>query len=142
MLKIISLLIALSFCSNCYASVDIEIACKEKKEQKKSLLTKMSTSLQEANLAGQCTGYNSYDEIDIKQACSEFLEQKNSLFSNLSTSNLEANLAGMCIGAIYRVSEECSVSNESINYSLIAEEVISVKSVIIQLDCNGSYYGR
>lgn len=136
------LFIAVITCSKSYAFVDIKLACKEKEEQKNSQLTKMSTSMIEANLAGQCTGYNSYHKINLKQACSELIQQKKALLSTLSTSNLEANLAGMCIGAIYRISEQCSDSSETINYYLIAEGATSVKSVKIKLGCNGGYYGR
>lgn len=136
------LFIAVITCSKGYAYVDITLACKEKKEQKKSLLTKMSTSHEEANLAGQCTGYKSYMQIDIKQACSEFVQQKKALLSTLSTSNIEANLAGMCIGAIYRIAKQCNESGDNINYFIVAEGVTSVESVEIKLGCSGVYYGR
>ncbi|WP_441004023.1 hypothetical protein [Pseudocolwellia agarivorans] len=142
MFKIICFFLTVVFCTHSYAYVDIELACQEQEEQKKSLLTKMSTSLKEANLAGQCTGYHSYYNIDLEHACSEFIEQKKSLLQSLSTSNIEANLAGRCVGATYRIAEDCGVNTSSIDYVLIAETATSVKSVRIKLECYGARYGR
>lgn len=141
MFRCISLLICIFFCTTSFASVDIDLACKEKKEQKKSLLPRMSTSLTEANLAGQCTGYKSYYKIDLALSCSEFIEQKKSLLSFLSTSLSEANLAGMCVGAIYRTAQKCHVDTTSIDYSRIAEGVSSLKAVKMKLGCYGERYG-
>lgn len=133
--------ICMSISMNSFASVDIVLACEEKKEQQMSLLTSMSTSLTEANLAGQCTGYKSYSRIDIALSCSEFREQKKSLLSSLSTSLSEANLAGMCIGAIYRVAEECNADTSYINYSYIAKNVYSLDSIKELIGCNRERYG-
>ena len=136
------LIICFFFSTASFASFDIKLACKEKEEQKKSLLTKMSTSLTEANLAGQCTGYRSYYKIDVTLACSEFIEQKNSLLTSLSTSLTEANLAGMCVGAIYRAAEKCDVNTASIDYLSIAEDASSWKGIKTQLGCYGGRYGE
>jgi len=135
------LIICFFYSTASFASFDIKLACKEKEEQKKSLLTNMSTSLTEANLAGQCTGYRSYNNVDVALSCSEFIEQKKSLLSSLSTSLSEANLAGMCVGAIYRVAEKCDVNISYINYSSIAERAYSLNSIKEQLDCIGGRYG-
>lgn len=137
MFKWILLFTCIFISTTTFASVDIDLACKEKEEQKNSILTKMSTSLAEANLAGQCTGYESYYKIDFKLSCSELIEQKESLLSSLSTSLSEANLAGMCVGAIYRAAEKCRMDTSYIDYLSIAEGVSSWKSVNIKLGCYG-----
>ena len=135
MFKWFFLFVSLVFSVESIATVNIDLACKEKKEQQMSLLTKMSTSVSEANLAGQCTGYWHYNEVDLGKACSEFLEQKNALLPSLSTSLSEANSAGICIGAIYRVAVECEVNNYHINYSKIAKNSLSARSMRDQLGC-------
>jgi hypothetical protein len=137
MYRIIWLFFTIFFCTSSYASVDIKLACDEKKEQKKSLLTKMSTSYMEAHLAGQCTGYKSYSIIDWEESCSEYIEQKKSLLSSLSTSLIEANLAGICVGAIYRVAErKCGRKLQNIDYFNIAEgRPFSSNSVKVKIDC-------
>ena len=122
--------------------VDIDAACKEEEEQKKSLLTRMSTSLIEAHLAGQCKGFNSYSEINIDKNCSEFVEQQNAIFPSLSTSLIEANLAGRCVGAIYRIAEDCRVDLKSIDYTFVAENATSISAVRASLVCYGERYGR
>ena len=137
MFKWILLFTCIFVSTTTFASVDIDLACKEKEEQKNSILTKMSTSLTEANLAGQCTGYKSYYKIDFKLSCSELIEQKKSLLSSLSTSLYEANLAGMCIGAIYRVAEKCRMETSYIDYLSIAESASSLKAVKKELGCYG-----
>ena len=139
MFKWFFLFISLIFSVESVATVDINLACKEKKEQQMSLFSKMSTSLTEANLAGQCTGYWHYDEENLHKACSEFLEQKNALLPSLSTSLSEAHLAGICIGAIYRVAVECDVYSYHINYSRIAENSFSLNSIKEQLGCVDRY---
>jgi len=139
MLKWTSLLICISFHTGVFASVDIDLACKEKKEQEMSLLNKMSTSLTEANLAGQCTGYTSYYKIEFNQVCPEFIEQKRALLSSLSTSLSEANLAGQCIGAIYRLAKKCKANTTFIDYLHIAENSASWDTVKVELGC---YRGR
>lgn len=141
MYKIVLVFFAVIWSVNSYASVDIELACDEKKEQKYSLLTKFSTSIKEANLAGQCIGYESYYEIDISQACSEFIEQKASLLTFLSTSIKEANLAGMCIGAIYRIAKKCNRHGTVIDYSLIAKRILSIKPIEMTSNCSSEKYG-
>ena len=141
MYRFIWLFFAVIICSKSYAVVDIDLACEEKKEQQHSLLTKMSTSLTEAHLAGQCTGYKTYDKIDWKRSCSEYIEQKNALLSFLSTSLSEANSAGKCVGAIYKVAQQCDVKISHINYSRVAEGATSLESVKIILDCNGKQNG-
>lgn len=141
MYKIILLFLATFSCSHTYASVDIELACKEKEEQKETLLTKMSTSLKEANLAGQCTGYNSYHRIDWEESCTEFIEQKKSLLS-MSTSLKEANSAGQCKGAIYKIVErKCGNILQSIDYDYLAEGASSSSSVRKKVSCKGAYDG-
>lgn len=140
MFKWFFLFVSLVFSVESIAAVNIDLACKEKKEQQMSLLTKMSTSVSEANLAGQCTGYWYYNEVELGKACSEFLEQKNALLPSLSTSLSEANSAGICIGAIYRVAVECHVNSYHINYSRIAEDGFSLRSIKDQLGC-GEHYG-
>lgn len=139
MFKWLLLLISMIFSVASFAAVDIDLACKEKKEQKMSLLSKMSTSVTEAHLAGQCTGYWSFDKVNLNKACSEFVEQKNALLSSLSTSLAEANLAGICIGAIYRVAGECGVNTSYINYSRIAEGSFSLRSMKETLGCGDRY---
>lgn len=129
------------FSSSSLAKVDIDLACKEKKEQQRSLLEKLSTSVTEAHLAGQCTGYNSYYKINLKKYCSEFLEQKNSLLGSMSTSLEEANLAGMCIGAIYRVAKQCGVETNRIDYEFVAKGVLTVQGAKKRLGCYGNQYG-
>lgn len=141
MIKWLLLFTCIFISMNSFASFNIGLACEEKKEQQMSLLANMSTSLTEANLAGQCTGYKSYSRIDIALSCSEFREQKRSLLSSLSTSLSEANRAGMCIGAIYRVAEECDADTSYINYSNIAENVYSLDSIKELMGCNRGYYG-
>ena len=58
MFKGLILVVFILFSSSSFANVDIELACKEKKEQQRSLLERLSTSVTEAHLAGQCTGYD------------------------------------------------------------------------------------
>ncbi len=121
-------------------ALDINKACDELEEQKHSLLTKLSTSLKEANMAGQCVGYKAilYEkDIDLTKACSEFIEQKESLLGNLSTSLKEANQAGICMGAVY-------ASCGSVNYKNAAVRIVksspsSSYSYLIQkiVGCNG-----
>lgn len=85
-------------------SLDIDEACDELKEQQEALLSKLSTSLTEANMAGQCIGYsaiNNNKKINLNAACAEFIEQQENLLGNFSTSMQEANQAGICLGAIY-----------------------------------------
>lgn len=114
---IILLLILSAFSTH---SLDIAKACDELKEQKEALLSSLSTSYIEANLAGQCIGYravNSNRNVNISKACAEFIEQKENLLGNLSTSLKEANQAGICIGAIYGA---CG----TINYTDAAQRVV------------------
>jgi hypothetical protein len=141
MFKGFILVVFILFSSSSLANVDIELACKEKKEQQRSLLERLSTSVTEAHLAGQCTGYDSYYEVNLKESCSEFLEQKESLLSSLSTSLKEANLAGMCIGAIYRVAKRCKVDTYKINYAYIARGALTVHKVEQRLGCYGNQNG-
>ena len=137
-----SIFIALmAFSNTCLAKIDIDLACKEKKEQQHSLLERLSTSLTEAHLAGQCTGFKSVYRINLKEACSEFLEQKASLLSSLSTSLKEANLAGMCVGAIYKLAKECEADTYNIDYTDIARGSITVEIVEQRLGCYGNTYG-
>ena len=87
-------------------ALDVTKACNELEEQKQALLEKLSTSFTEANMAGQCIGYQAIRKnikinININTACTELIEQKNNLFGSFSTSLKEANQAGICIGAIY-----------------------------------------
>ena len=123
------LLFSLSFSAS---AMDIGNACKERDEQKKALLSKMSTSISEALLAGQCTGYHqtsytkysasSFDELP--QACSEFVEQKEALLPfDMSTTLSEAMLAGMCLGAIYKVAASCESAEYQIKYLYIAKNI-------------------
>jgi len=141
MLKYWLLLVSVIFSSFSFASVDIELACEEKKEQQLSLLSKMSTSVLEAHLAGQCTGYNSLYQVDLGEACSEFVEQKEALLSSMSTSLSEANLAGICVGAIHKLaSKKCKDTAFTIDYLSMAKEAIkesSVYSVKKQINCSG-----
>ncbi|GAB0111804.1 hypothetical protein [Pseudoalteromonas distincta] len=123
------------FSSSSFAQVDIGLACKEKKEQQRSLLEKLSTSLIEAHLAGQCTGYDEYDKVNLKVSCSEFLEQKESLLGSVSTSIKEANLAGMCVGAIYRIAKRCKADTYNINYSFIARGALTVHKIKQRIGC-------
>ncbi|TMP04863.1 hypothetical protein CWC11_10840 [Pseudoalteromonas sp. S3178] len=131
------------FSTSSLANVDIDLACKEKKEQQRSLLEKLSTSVTEAHLAGQCTGYYSYnmEGIEWKESCSEFLEQKESLLSSLSTSLKEAHLSGRCVGAIYRVAKQCGVETNRIDYAYIARGALTVHKVEQLLGCYGEQYG-
>lgn len=139
--KWLLLLICTLFCSTSFAAVDIELACKEKKEQQKALFEKMSTSLKEAHLAGQCTGYWHFDKVNFTKACSEFVEQKRALLPSFSTSLSEASLAGICVGAIYRVAKECDVNSSHIDYSSVAKGGYSLESVKEHLGCKVGRYG-
>ncbi|WP_111976923.1 hypothetical protein [Algibacillus agarilyticus] len=110
--------------------IDIDKACEERDEQENALLSKMSTSITEAFLAGQCIGYqNTYYKStykaqafkELSRACSEFVEQKEALLPlNMSTTLKEAMLAGMCTGAIYKVAYNCGVGEQYIQYLVIA----------------------
>ena len=141
MCKWILLVTIVFFSKTSVANVDIKSACDEKKQQQRSLLAKMSTSLKEAHLAGQCTGYKKYKKIDWKISCSEFMEQKNSLLGSLSTSLSEAYLAGMCVGAIFRVAEVCQVEPFNIDYFRVAEEALRHRTAKQLLGCFGDQYG-
>jgi hypothetical protein len=119
----------LSVLSLSATALDIENACNERDEQKHSLLSKMSTSISEALLAGQCTGYKSINNIlssgELSKACSEFVEQKSALLPfNMSTTLSEAMLAGICVGAIYKLVEGCNSGEKKINYLYIAKDII------------------
>lgn len=114
-------------------AMDIKSACKERDEQKKALLSKMSTSISEALLAGQCIGYKkaSYNNFkistfaDLSKACFEFVEQKEALLPfNMSTNLTEAMYAGMCLGAIYKIATKCNSDESLINYLYIAKGII------------------
>lgn len=143
MFKAFILVVFIFFSASSLANVDIDLACKEQKEQQRSLLERLSTSVTEAHLAGQCTGYYSYNMagIEWKESCSEFLEQKESLLSSLSTSLKEAHLAGRCIGAIYRVAKQCGVETNKIDYEFVAKGVLTVQGVKERLGCYGNQYG-
>jgi hypothetical protein len=121
MLKIL-ITILLGMSSSAYA-LNIDKACEEYGEQKQALLSNLSTSYKEANMAGQCIGYRAVIRgngigIKLKQLCSEFIEQKENLLGRLSTSLKEANMAGQCIGAIYAA---CN----NINYTSAAKIIIN-----------------
>ncbi|MCZ2722360.1 hypothetical protein O1D97_12165 [Marinomonas sp. 15G1-11] len=106
--------------SSVYA-LNIDKACEEHQEQKQALLSNLSTSYIEANMAGQCIGYREIQKgngIKLKEYCSEFIEQKENLLGRMSTSLTEANMAGQCIGAIYAVCKD-------INYTRAAKNIIS-----------------
>jgi hypothetical protein len=128
---IIVLLLCFYSLSVSAAGIDIDKACEERDEQKKALLSKMSTSITEAFLAGQCTGYlqtyyRNSDSVhtfeEITMACSEFVEKKEGLLPfNMSTTLEEAMLAGMCTGAIYKVAKDCDVNERHIQYLVIAK---------------------
>lgn len=131
--------ILLSIFSLSVAAIDINKACEERDEQKNALLSKMSTSISEALLAGQCTGYEqaSYSNIDsfaeLPLACSEFVEQKKAFLPfDMSTSLREANLAGMCLGAIHKIAEHCQLEDSRIDYDSIADKIrVSSRDQII-----------
>lgn len=142
MFKGFILVVLILFSSSSLAKVDIDFACKEKKEQQRSLLERLSTSVTEAHLAGQCTGYDSYYKVNIKESCSEFLEQKKSLLGSLSTSLKEAHLAGVCVGAIYKVAKRCKADTSNIDYSYIARGNLTLEIVEQRLGCDGDHYGR
>ena len=139
MFRLLTFLIFISFSFSIFAEVNIELACKEKTEQQRSLLTELSTSFVEAHLAGQCTGYKFYNikDFEWEETCSEFSEQKESLLTSLSTSLKEAHLAGMCVGAIYRVAKQCRVNTKGIDYSYVARGVSTLHQVKQLLRCNG-----
>lgn len=137
MIKWLLIFSCIFFSTTSIASVDIELACKEKKEQKMSIL-KMSTSFKEAFLAGQCTGYESYNEIDWRLSCTEYIEQKKAIFPYLSTSLKEAHLSGVCVGAIYRVANDCGA--QSINYLSVAKNAYSLSSVKSEFNCKEINY--
>lgn len=128
------LIIALLLCSvsQLALAIDVKQACKEREEQKNALFSRMSTSIKEAMLAGQCSGYeqtaynynNQYSFPELPLACSEFVEQKKALLPlDISISLREANLAGMCIGAIYKVAKDCRFEEYRIDYDGIANVV-------------------
>jgi hypothetical protein len=121
-------------------ALDITKACEELEEQKKSLLSKFSTSLTEAKMAGQCIGYSAISSnkaIDLNKPCTEFIEQKNNLFGSFSTSLKEANQSGVCIGAIYGA---CGTVNFTDAAQRVVDKISSsttkrrLRSVV---DCNG-----
>lgn len=98
-------------------SLDMDKACDELKEQEEALLTDLSASFIEANMAGQCIGYtaiNNNRSIDLNKACKEFIEHQENLLGEFSTSLIEANQAGICIGAIYAACGTVSYSNAAI----------------------------
>ena len=102
-------------------ALDINKACQEFSEQKEALLSNLSTSLTEANMAGQCIGYRAVINkvrLSVYKACAEYIEQQESLLGNFSTSLKEANKAGQCLGAIYAA---CGPGD--FNYS--AERIVS-----------------
>jgi hypothetical protein len=106
-------------------ALDINKACQEFREQKEALLSYLSTSLTEANMAGQCIGYRAViekTELSIDEACVEYIEQRESLLGNFSTSLKEANKAGQCLGAIYAA---CGLGD--FNHS--AEKIVSHGSI-------------
>lgn len=135
MIKWLLIFSSLFFSTTGFASVDIDLACKEKKEQQNSILSKMSTSVSEAFLAGQCTGYESYKRIDWEETCNEFIEQKKAILPNLSTSLKEAHLSGICVGAIYRVAKVCRYPVQDIDYLGVAQSTYSYKSVSRMFGC-------
>ncbi len=109
----------LSMCSQYCLALDTTEACSELEEQRNALLSKLSTSIKEANMAGQCIGWRAIKNsktIELNNPCNEFLEQKNNLLGNMSTSLIEANKAGICLGAIYAA---CG----STSYSVAAQRI-------------------
>tara|TARA_R110001606_G_scaffold27733_1_gene88485 strand:+ start:706 stop:1140 length:435 start_codon:yes stop_codon:yes gene_type:complete len=144
MFKGFILVVFILFSASSLAKVDIDLACKEKKEQQRSLLERLSTSVTEAHLAGQCTGYHSYNmnNFEWKESCSEFLEQKKSLLGSLSTSLQEAHLAGVCVGAIYKVAKRCKADTSNIDYSYIARGNLTLEIVEQRFGCYGNQYGQ
>lgn len=129
--------ILLSFLT-CHAhSLDISKACDELTQQKEALLSKFSTSLSEANMAGQCIGYQaitSGTQLNLEKACSELVEQKSNLLGSLSTSFEEANQAGICMGAIYAACGSVNSYNKAaesiINKGLINTRVYTIKKAV------------
>lgn len=119
--------IFLSFYSLSVSALDIYKACEERDEQKKALLSIMSTSISEAFLAGQCTGYKQTyylgtNIVNFPQVCSKFVEKREAFLPfDMSTTLSEAAYAGMCIGAIYKVAENCGVDEQYIPYLIIAK---------------------
>jgi hypothetical protein len=119
--------------------VDINRACDELDEQKETLVSSLSTSLEEANLAGQCIGWSKINKgrrLKVFKPCSEFLEQKNNILGDLSTSFIEANKAGVCLGAIFA---SCS----GISYVSVATHLVDYgdyfvdQDDILRVGCNG-----
>lgn len=111
------LTILLSITALSVHSLDINKACDELKEQKEALLTDLSASFIEANMAGQCIGYsavNNNRSINLNKACKEFIEHQENLLGEFSTSLIEANQAGICMGAIYAACGTVSYSNAAI----------------------------
>ncbi|WP_354622940.1 hypothetical protein [Psychromonas sp. MME2] len=137
MFKWVSILISILFSASTVASINLNLACKEKKEQQMSLLTEMSTSVSEAHLAGQCTGYWSFEIVPIKESCSEFVEQKNALLPAFSTSVSEAHYAGICVGVIYRIAQNCGTHVRQNEYLRIAENASSLEAIRERLSCYG-----
>jgi hypothetical protein len=132
-MKQLIITVILCFFSFSVTAVDINKACNERNEQKQALLGHdMSTSINEAFLAGQCTGYektyysntNIYSFAKLSQACSEFVEQKKAILPmDMSTTLSEAMQSGMCVGAIYKIAKSCHHEHYSINYTYIANYV-------------------
>jgi len=124
---IIILLLCFYSLSASSAGIDIDKACEERNEQENALLSKMSTSITEAFLAGQCIGYEktfySTTSIDnLPQACAEYVERREALLPfDISTTLSEAAKAGMCMGVIYKVNERCGVDKQPIQYLVIAK---------------------
>ncbi len=117
-------------------SLDLNKACEEETEQRKSLMKKLSTSLSEANLAGQCKGFHG-NNLSIYAACEEYIEQENNLLGNLSTSFSESHKAGICMGAIY-------AACDNNNFTSIAERIVDRNDKLIRkfeikntVGCNG-----
>ncbi|NRA85021.1 MAG: hypothetical protein HRU22_15025, partial [Gammaproteobacteria bacterium] len=83
-------------------ALDIETACQVRDKIKNSLLGKVSTSVGNAHLSGQCIGatkpYYHSDEIVVN--CAEYLEQKAALLGDFSTTLTEAYQSGFCVGTI------------------------------------------
>ncbi len=137
MLKIlISTLLVMS--SYVYA-LNIDKACEEYDEQKKALLSNLSTTYKEANMAGQCIGYRKVlynNGVKLKKSCSEFIEHKENLLGGISTSLKEANIAGQCIGAIYAACNDINYTSAAkIISNSYGSSIMSRSNIQRHLNC-------
>ena len=123
-------------------ALDTKRACDELEEQQQALISTLSTTLEEANLAGQCIGWkkikNGY-QLNVFKACTEFLEQRNNLLGDLSTTFIEANQAGMCLGAVYATCSNPSYTSAATSLVGYGDRSMYKREIERVVGCYGRY---